>query len=212
MGLWHDPDVTPAGQPPGAGAGAAPPYSGYDPFGARPTRRKRGWVRVAIGIVLILGGFAAIAAGIVFAVGERDRIETEAVARGATGEPLAFTADEPGDYTVFLIGAFGDSTRTERVVARTACVVAFSVGARQFSGSRQGFSITLGSAASIGHFDAPAGDVELQCQGPGFGEIVVTPGRPGIGLALGGIFGGAVSILAGIGLLIWGLIGRRVSV
>ena len=206
--------MTPAGRPPGAGAGAAPPYSGDDPFGAHPTRRKRGPIRVAVGAVLIIAGFAAIAAGIVAAVGARDRIESEAVARGGPGQPLSFTAAEAGDYTVFLVGSFGDSTQQERTVARTVCIAAFagSGGGTEFSGSRQGFSVTLGSASSIGHFDAPGGEVAVQCQGPAFRDIVVTPGRPGIGLAIAGIIGGVLSILAGIGLLIWGLIGRRVPV
>jgi hypothetical protein len=167
---------------------------------------------VALGVVLIVAGFAAVAAGIAAAVGARDQIESDAVARGAPGEPLTFSAAEPGDYTVFLVGSFGDSTATERAVARTACLATFDVGARQFTGSRQGFSITLGSASSIGHFDAPAGNVSVRCDGPGSGEIVVSPGRPGIGIAIAGIIGGAFVGLAGVGLLIWGLIGRRVSV
>ncbi len=181
-------------------------------FAGPRTRRKRGWVRVAIGVLLIVAGSAALVAGIVAAVGARDRIESDAVARGAPGEPLTFRAAAPGDYTVFLIGSFGDSTAVERAVGRTACLAAFDVGARQFSGSRQGFSITLGSASSIGHFDAPAGNVSVRCDGPGSGEIVVSPGRPGIGIAIAGIIGGAVLGLSGLGLLIWGLIGRRVSV
>jgi hypothetical protein len=211
LSLWSDRDVTPSGRPPGTGAASAPPHPGGDPFGARPTRRERGWGRVALGVILIVCGIGAIGFGIASAVGARDEIEATAVARGLSGEPLGFTAAEPDDYTVFLINAFGNTEAQERAVARTSCTVSFPSGGTQFGGSRQGFSLTLGSASTIGHFDAPAGAVGLLCTGSGSGEIVVTPGRPGIGTALAGIVGGAFAILIGIALIVWGAIGRRVS-
>ena len=207
LSLWSDGDVTPSGRPPGEGAPAAPPqpvYSGGDPFGARPTRRERGWGRLGLGVILIVAGFVAIGFGIVAAVGARDQIESDAVARGLSGEPFGFTAAEPDDYTVFLVNAFGGTDAQERAVARTSCTVSFPVGGTQFSGSSQGFSLTLGSASSIGHFDAPAGAVGLLCTGTGSGELVVTPGRPGIGTAIAGIVGGAFAILAGIALVLLG--------
>jgi hypothetical protein len=215
LSLWSDGDVTPSGRPPGEGAPSAPPqpaYSGGDPFGARPTRRERGWGRVGLGALLIVAGLAAIAFGIAAAVGARDQIESDAVARGLSGEPFGFTAAEPDDYTVFLINAFGGTEAQERAVARTSCIVSFPTGGTQFSGSSQGFSMTLGSASSIGHFDAPAGAVGLLCSGTGSGELVVTPGRPGIGTAIAGIVGGAFAILVGIALVLWGAIGKRVPV
>lgn len=216
MSLWSDRDATPSGRPPGEGAASAPPPPAYppggDPFGARPTRRERGWGRVGLGALLIVAGFAAIAFGIAAAVGARDQIESDAVARGLSGEPFGFTAAEPDDYTVFLVNAFGGTEAQERAVARTSCIVSFPVGGTQFSGSSQGFSLTIGSASSIGHFDAPAGAVGLLCSGTGSGELVVTPGRPGIGTAIAGIVGGAFAILAGIALVLWGAIGKRVPV
>ena len=215
MSLWSDGDVTPSGRPPGEGAPAAPPqpvYSGGDPFGARPTRREHGWGRLGLGVILIVAGVVAIGFGIVAAVGARDQIESDAVARGLSGELFGFTAAEPDDYTVFLINAFGGTDAQERAVARTSCTVSFPVGGTQFSGSSQGLSLTLGSASSIGHFDAPAGPVGLLCTGTGSGELVVTPGRPGIGTAIAGIVGGALAILAGIALVLWGAIGKRVPV
>ena len=75
--------------------------------------------------------------------------------------------------------------------ARPASSRSRSAG-RSSAGARQGFSLTLGSASSIGHFDAPAGAVGLLCTGTGSGELVVTPGRPGIGTAIAGIVGGAL--------------------
>ncbi len=175
-------------------------------------RRERGWGRIALGVVLIVCGVGAIVYGIASAVGARDQIESKAVARGLSGEPLGFTALEPDDYTVFLLNAYGSSEAQERAVARTSCIVSFPIGGTHFSGSSQGFSLTLGSASSIGHFDAPAGAVGLLCTGSGSGEIVVTPGRPGIGTALAGVVGGALAILIGIALIVWGAIGRRTTV
>ena len=64
-----------------------PTYPGGDPFGARPTRRERGWGRVGLGVILIIAGLAAIGFGIAAAVGARDQIEADAVARGLSGEP-----------------------------------------------------------------------------------------------------------------------------
>ena len=215
MSLWSDRDVTPSGRPPGQGAPSAPPqppHPGGDPFGARPTHRERGWGRVALGVILIVCGLGGILFGIASAVGARDEIESNAVARGLSGEPIGFTALEGDDYTVFLLNAFGNTEAQERAVARTTCMVSYPIGGTRFSGSRQGFSLTLGSASSIGHFEAPAGAVGLLCTGSGSGEIVVTPGRPGIGRALIGIVGGAFAILAGIALIVWGVIGRRVPV
>ncbi|HEX6025377.1 MAG TPA: hypothetical protein VFZ00_25515 [Solirubrobacter sp.] len=209
MSLWSDRDATPSEPPAGEGAAPAPPHPGGDPFG---TRRQRGWGRIAFGVVLIVCGLVAIAFGAISAVGARDEIESKAVARGLSGEPLSFTTLEPHDYTVFLLNAYGNSEAQERAVARTSCVVSFPIGGTQFSGSSQGFSMTLGSASSVGHFDAPAGAVGVLCAGSGSGEIVVTPGRPGIGAAIAGVVGGAFVILAGIGLIVWGAIGRRVSV
>ena len=129
--------------------------------GRRPVRRPPDAARArlgsrGLGVILIIGGLAAIAFGIAAAVGARDQIETDAVARGLSGEPFGFTAAEPDDYTVFLVDAFGGTEAQERAVARTSCMVSFSIGGTQFSGASQGFSLTLGSASSIGHFDAPA--------------------------------------------------------
>ena len=118
-------------------------------------------------MILIVAGVAAIGFGIVAAVGARDQIESDAVARGLSGEPFGFTAAEPDDYTVFLVNAFGGTDAQERAVARTSCTVSFPVGGTQFSGSSQGFSLTLGSASSIGHFDAPAGAGRAAVHGHG---------------------------------------------
>jgi len=236
MSGWSNADVTPVGWQPGAGAGsgpASPPAgAGGDPFGSRPTRRRRGWIRIVAGAVLLVAGIAAAVAGILSAVAERDRIETEAVARGVIrdgepGTPLTFRAREGGEYTVYLIfaGKVGNTTREERAVRDTACTAARPDGTQtDFRGSRQGVATTIGRASSVGHFSTPPGGVAIRCeyaQGSRRSRrlrtdavaFVVTPGAPsffggGVLTIVGGVFAG----LAGGFLLGWGLIGKRVPV
>jgi hypothetical protein len=165
-------------------------------------RRQRGWGRVLIGLAMIVGGIVAIVIGIVAIVGEVQRVEDDAVARGQMGETLTFTASEPGDYTVYLNGTN---------VGATGCQVALP-GGRQvtLAGAQQDVEYTLGNSASIGRFDTEAGDVEINCQPQIPVEYFVTPGTPGIVRTVFTIIAGAFVIFGGIGLLIWGLIGKRV--
>jgi hypothetical protein len=171
-----------------------------------PMRRKRGWLRVLIGLAMVLAGALGVAIGIAGAVNARSAIEDDAVARAPLGQPTSFKADSGTRYTVYVIakGAFDDS---DRLVARSNCQT--SSGAR-FSGARQGTSVTLGSAASVGRFDGRAGTIDIVCAGPTTDDYVVTPGGTGILRSIFSIIGGALVALGGIALVIWGLIGRRV--
>jgi hypothetical protein len=176
---------------------------------AQPSRRKRGWLRGSLGVVAIVAGLSAVVLGITAVVGERQRIEDDAVARGIVGETVSFEAAEASHYTVYLIleGRIGDDLRDEAVVARTRCET--SSGAR-FSGSRQGAAVTLGRASTVGRFDAPAGEIAVSCVGADGERYIVTPGNEWILRSILEIVGGAFALLAGAGLLIWGLAGRRV--
>ncbi len=182
---------------------------------AGPTRRKRGWLRILFGLILTVGGLAGVGLGIVATINERDKIDNDAVARGAPGETLTFEAPEAGDYTVFLIfhgGGLQQTTRQERVVRNTECQVDLAgTGRTVFTGSRQSVSITLGSASSVGRFDTGPGPVTLLCQGFADDvEYAVTAGQPSLLRSIMTIIGGAFAAAGGIGLLIWGLIGKRV--
>ena len=79
-------------------------------------------------------------------------------------------------YTVYVIfgGAFNNS---DSVVGRTGCQTS---GGARFSGARQGTSVTLGSASSVGRFDGRAGTIDIVCAGPTTDDYVVTPGGTGI--------------------------------
>ena len=166
-------------------------------------RRKRGWGRVLIGLALIIGAIAAIVIGIVAIVGELHRIEDDAVARGQMGQTLSFTAADPSDYTVYLVSGLD--------VSATGCRVTVADGAEiTLVGARQDVEYTIGNASSIGRFDTEAGDVEILCQPEMAAEYIVTPGTPGIVRTVLMIIAGGFAFFAGIGLLIWGLIGKRV--
>jgi hypothetical protein len=184
---------------------------------AGPTRRKRGWLRILLGLLLTAGGLAGLGLGIVATIDERDRIDDDAVARGVPGETLTFEATEAGDYTVFLIfhgGVLNSTRRQERAVRNTECQADLAgTGRTVFTGARQGVSTTIGSASSVGRFDTGPGQVTVLCQTfSGDDEYAVTAGRPAIWRSVLMIIAGAIAAAGGIGLLIWGLIGKRVPV
>jgi hypothetical protein len=165
-------------------------------------RRKRGPIRILVGLVMLVIGAAAVVIGVAGAVNARSAIEDDAVARAPLGQPASFEADSGERYTVYVIAGRADS-----IVGRTGCQT--SSGAR-FSGARQGTSVTLGSASSVGRFDAPQGTVDIVCAGPTTDDYVVTPGGTGILKSIFSIIGGALVAVGGVPLAIWGLIGRRV--
>jgi hypothetical protein len=118
-------------------------------------------------------------------------------------EAVRFTAAEPREYRVFLLYV------DESAVSRTACEA--STGDR-FTGARQSVSVTLGNASSVGTFDAPAGTVTVSCAGPEGANFVVTPTSDSLLRIILTIVTGALVAVAGVLLLIWGLVGRRVPV
>lgn len=202
-----------------------------DPFGSRPTVRRRGWIRLVLGLLLLAGGIAATVAGIVQAVDAHGRIEGDAVARGvvrADAAPAVAFEVPPGErrrYSVYVLfdeGLFSNEETEDLTVRDTACVATMPDGVETvFSGARQDTAATLGSAASISHFSSQPGRVRVRCgyaggtrrsvrRRPDAIAFVVTPGRPSI------VDSGALTIVGGVaaGLLggflaVWGWRGRR---
>jgi hypothetical protein len=172
----------------------------YTPVGT-PMRRKRRWGWMFIGLLMALGGALAVALGIAAAVNAREAIEDQAVARAPLGQPVRFEAVVGERYTVYLL------TGRERIVNRTACETG---GGERFRGSRQSTRVTLGSAASVGRFTAREGTIDLVCGGPTTDTYVVSPGGTGILRSILFIIAGAFVMIGGVGLLIFGLVGRRV--
>jgi hypothetical protein len=166
------------------------------------TRRKRGPIRILVGLLMIVGGLAGVTIGIVAVIGERDRIDDEAVTRGELPAELSFTA-EAREYRVFVVSGNAESDS-----ARTACQT--STGA-DFDGSNQGVSVTLGNASSVGTFDG-SGQMTIACDGPEGVSFLVTPTGDGLLRSILFIVGGVLVGLVGLGLVIWGLVGRKVPV
>ncbi|MDW5597344.1 hypothetical protein VSS74_23555 [Conexibacter stalactiti] len=235
---WSDPDVTPVGGAPGARAELPRPVAGEsgfpageDPFGSRPSVQRRGWIRLVLGVVLLVGGIAGLAVGIVQAVGAHGRIEGDAVGRGIVreggrGGALAFEVP-PGErrhYTVYLLfeGLFSNDEVQELAVRDTGCLATMPDGVQTaFRGARQGVAATLGNAASVGHFSSQPGRVTIACaytsgtrsserRRPGAVAFVVTPGTPSwVGSGVLTILGGVAAGLLGGFLAVWGWRGRR---
>lgn len=249
MSGWSNPDVTPA-HPPAGGASSAPPpgppgpfgaggtpvaphASGrVDPFGAAPTRRKRGAIRIAVGAALAVVGLVGSVVGILDAVEAAGDVRGEAVSEGTVSagfsEPFAFEAPPGGgDYTLWLVfpGSVAQEPDQELAIRDTVCEVDRADGSQAvIRGARQAVSTTLGQSSTIGWFSAPEGRVEIQCQyaagtrqsvarRPAQVPVVASPGRPtvlGDGILL--IVGGVGAVIAGVAILAWGLRGSRVPV
>jgi hypothetical protein len=184
-------DVTPVGWPTGE------------------TRRKRGPLRILIGLALLVPGVVAVVIGISGAVSARSAIDDAAVARATLGRPATFRIEAPNRYTVYVLfggDLFTDSDRQDVMISQTACET--STGDR-FGGSSQGTSVKLGNAATVGRFDASAGEMSITCSGPTDDSYVVTLGGTGAVKSILAIVAGAFAAIGGLLLFIWGLIGRR---
>jgi hypothetical protein len=166
------------------------------------TRRKRGPIRIIVGLLLIIAGIAGVALGIVAVIGERDRLDDESVASGNLPGQLDFTAEQR-EYRVFVVGGNAESDSTA-----TACRT--STGT-EFDGSDQGVTVTLGNASSVGTFDG-AGRMSIACDGPEGVRFIVTPKGGNLVRSILIIVGGALIGALGLALMIWGLIGRKVRV
>ena len=212
-------------------AAGGPRRYAADPFGSRPTVRRRGWLRVALGAALLAGCVALAISGISGAVDSREELEEDAVGHGTVreglGEPVPFVVPEGErrEYSVYLLfgGIESNSDVQELAVRDTGCVAHLPDGAQtRFRGARQDVSTTIGSASSVGHFSSQPGAVFVRCgyvsgavgsesRRPGAVPYIVTPGSPGeVGAHVLAIIGGVFGAIGGGALLLWGWHGRRV--
>jgi len=237
---WSNPDVTPvgpgAGPPPAtsvpvppAGPPPIPPSEvgpggvPVDPFGSRPSGRRRGRVRLALGLLVAVVGLVATVVAIVGLASQGSGLTEKAVAQGAVGEgvvvPGAFTAPTAGDYTVYahFDGFFEEEeNQRDRTIADIDCEAALPGGrTATFRGARQGASQTIGSNSTIGWFSTPAGEVTVTCRyrdevgsRADQVELLVVPGRPSVAGLLG-LFVGIAGVLLGVLVAVWGWSARR---
>lgn len=166
------------------------------------TRRKRRPFFILFGLVALLAGFAIIGVGVAAVLKERDRIEDEAAARDVLPAAVTFEA-EAREYRVWILDG------GEEAAWEVACQTSSGV---QFTGSRQGSHLTIGGTSSVGTFDAPAGQVTVSCAGRDGTAFVVTPTGGSLLRTVLTIVAGAFVSVAGLLLIIFGLVGRRVRV
>lgn len=214
---WTNPDVTPVGVV-------------HDGTGRPVSRHRKGWVRVVVGALLLVGGVAVAISGILESIEYRSNAFDEAVGVGrlegvGPTDPVTFVADETTgeDFTIFLdTPDTGNDTHLEREVQSTECTVVRSDGTEQeILGRIQGVASDIGGLRSVGGFSATPGETTVTCgwraptrrldRGRADSRtFLVSPGAPS--LAAGGvltIFAGVTAALAGGALLAWGLHGRR---
>jgi hypothetical protein len=214
---WTNPDVTPVGV-------------ARDATGQPVSVHKRGWVRIIVGGVLLVGGVALAGLGIFGAIDHRSDALDGAVGRGVLEgvgptEPVTFvaSADTGDDFTIYLDQpGGGNDLPLEREVQSTECTVRRSDGTdKEVLGRIQGVASDIGGLRSVGGFSAPPGETVVTCGWrapvPRLDRVradqrtfVVSPGKPsdaagGVLLTLAGI----TAALAGGALVAWGLHGRR---
>lgn len=214
---WTDPDVTPVGV-------------AVDHTGRPVSRHRRGWARIVVGALLLVGGLVLAVSGVLASIDVRSDAFDDAVGEGrlegvGPTEPVRFVVDEATgeDFTIFLdTPDTGNSTHLDREVQSTECTVERSDGTEQeVLGRIQGVASDIGGLRSVGGFSAPPGETTVTCgwRPPSLRldrgradsrPFLVSPGAPSQAA------GGVVAVLAGVGaalaggaLLAWGLHGRH---
>lgn len=214
---WTNPDVTPVGV---ARDGAGRPVS----------RHRRGWIRIVLGTLLLVGGIAVAIAGILTSIEFRSNAFDDAVGEGrlegvGPTDPVSFVVDDTTgeDFTIFLdTPDTGNSTHLEREVQSTECIVNRSDGTEQeILGRIQGVASDIGGLRSVGGFSATPGDTTVTCgwrapvrrldRGRADSRtFLVSPGAPSLAAdGVVAILAGVFTAIAGGALLAWGLHGRR---
>ena len=214
---WTNPDVTPVGVV-------------HDRTGRPVSRHRKGWVRIVVGAVLLVGGVAVAIGGILESIEYRSNAFEEAVGEGrlegvGPTDPVTFVVDDTtgSDFTIFLdTPDTGNSTSLEREVQSTECDVVRSDGTEEeVLGRIQGVASDIGGLRSVGGFSATPGETTVTCgwraPSPRLDRgradsrtFLVSPGAPS--LAAGGVLSvvaGVAGALGGGALLAWGLHGRR---
>ena len=214
---WPNPDVTPVGV-------------ARDATGQPVSRHRRGWARIFLGLLLLVGGIVLAGRGILRSIEHRAEAFDEAVGEGllegvGPTDPVRFTVDETTglDFTIYLdTPGTGNDTHLDREVQSTECAVVRSDGTdKEILGRIQGTASDIGGLRSVGGFSATPGETTVTCgwrspsrrldRGRADSRVfIVTPGRPsdaggGVVVTIGGVF----IAIAGGALLVWGIHGRH---
>lgn len=214
---WPNPDVTPVGV-------------ARDATGQPVSRHRRGWGRVLLGGLLLVGGIAVAIGGIVASIEYRSNALDDAVGQGrlegvGPTAPVSFVVDASTgeDFAIYLdTPGTGNDTHLEREVQSTECVVRRSDGTeKEILGRIQGVASDINGLRSVGGFSATPGETTVTCgwRAPSrrldrgradSRAFLVSPGAPSLAAdGVAAILAGVFTALGGGALLVWGLHGRR---
>lgn len=190
--------------------------------------RKRGWVRVVLGILgivfvavpLLVGGLV-----IVVGVGRWETFDPEA--QGRVPGSVTLDAEKGSRYVVALGTGFENETGGGRhfntdFAVDIRCTITHPDGSEDsIRGDRQTTSVTrAGDYASIGRFEGRGGETTVDCISTSkdvFGEerdlpMIVHQTNQTLQYVGYGLIVGSVAVaLAFVGLIVWGARGRRVT-
>lgn len=182
------------------------------PMFGTPMRRRRRKVTLTLGLLLVIGGIAAIVVGVVRVIDQVRIPEDDVVGRSTTGqEALSFerTALDPSRYTVYIVG--GSASDSSNDAASVSCTIVSAGGSTTIFGSRQTTSVNINGEASVGSFTAAEGTVSVGCDAPQRFAFFVAEGGPRLSVGTFALpFIGAAMIIIGVILIIIGAVGKRV--
>lgn len=212
------PDFRPAGWATSAPSDVRPVGWVADQPGVT-VRRQRRPALLVLGVVLVVGGAAALGLSILTSVRDAGPDPDDVVAEGTVAaldgspnDPARFTAGGSDPFTVWIeIDDLNDAD-DDTIIASTACTADLAGGeTADFQGNRQGNAITVNDQSTVGWFTAAEGTVEVHCEHVPFGRIgrrgllreehdfVVVAGKPA---ALTSVFvlmpAGILALMAGI--------------
>jgi len=180
------------------------------PIAAPEGRRRRRVSWIIWGILIAVGTLAlTIGAGVAILVDKTaSAIDPEAEAR--TPGTARFDADK-ATYEVLLV-----RERRNRSPASAANVVCTVELANErtitLDGSRQGVSTVAANTATIGSFDAVAGQTDVTCEADGATVRFVVDKESAVGrIAHWLLLAGIAGLLVGIGLILGGIFWKRTT-
>ena len=189
--------------------------------------RKRGWVRIVLGILGIL--FVAVPmfiAALVFVIGVAGWESLDPEALGGVPGHVSLDAEEGTTYVVALgtgiVNETGGSTSFNTDVARDVrCTIRHPDGAEDsIRGDRQTSSVKrAGDYATVGRFEGRGGETEVDCEATSkdvFGEerdlpMIVHESNQTLQYVGWGLLIGSVVVFLGcVGLIALGVRGKKV--
>jgi hypothetical protein len=186
--------------------GATPPPT--DPLPARPN-----WYShpVVIGCLLVLASLVAFAVPLIGGYRDQSLSLADVVVEGELGTPMTFTRGDvtAGEYTVYVDNS-GDATAAR--ADDVSCDIRDAGEPLKIDGSTYSARPDSDHRQPVGWFTVPPGNVSVTCHTPNdaHAHLIVAKGAPLSHLAtLVWMIVGGVVLLAGVGILVGGVVSAR---